>query len=161
MTGKEERLRASFPQVESRRRWSSRSQQPDAPDRRAEHGWTLIELVVVMAIITLLASMAMTVHKNGVTLGKEAVLREDLFRMRDAIDQYYADKGRYPADLQSLVSDGYLRSVPVDPMTGKADTWQTIPAEPDSNNPAADVGVYNVKSGSEGTSMNGQAYSEW
>ena len=143
------------------RRWRTRHQEPDAPDTAGNRGWTLIELVVVMAIITLLASMAMTVHKNGVTLGKEAVLREDLFRMRDAIDQYYADKGRYPADLQALVSDGYLRSVPVDPMTGSADTWQTIPAEPDSNNPGAQVGIYNIKSGSEGSSMGGQAYTEW
>lgn len=121
----------------------------------------MIELVVVMAIITVLASMAMTLHKNAITLGKEAVLREDLFRMRDAIDQYYADKGRYPADLQALVTDGYLRAIPVDPLTDSADTWQTIPAEPDSSSPGAEVGVYNVKSGSEGTSMANQAYSEW
>jgi general secretion pathway protein G len=161
VTGKEERLGASFPQVESRRRWSSRSQEPDAPHRRADHGWTLIELVVVMAIITLLASMAMTLHKNSVILGKEAVLREDLFRMRDAIDQYYADKGRYPADLQALVTDGYLRAIPVDPFTDSADSWQTIPAEPDSNNPSAEVGVFNVKSGASTSSLGGQAYSDW
>ncbi len=128
---------------------------------RSAQGWTLIELVVVMAIITLLASMAMTLHKNAITLGKEAVLREDLFRMRDAIDQYYADKGRYPADLQALVTDGYMRALPVDPFTDSADTWQTIPAEPDSNNPSAEVGVYNVKSGFEGSSMSNQAYNEW
>jgi general secretion pathway protein G len=128
---------------------------------QSAQGWTLIELVVVMAIIALLASMAMTNHKNGVTLGKETVLREDLFRMRDAIDQYYADKGRYPADLQALVSDGYLRAIPVDPFTDSADTWQTIPAEPDTNNPSAQVGIFNVKSGSERTSLSNQAYSEW
>jgi general secretion pathway protein G len=128
---------------------------------QSAQGWTLIELVVVMAIIALLASMAMTNHKNGVTLGKETVLREDLFRMRDAIDQYYADKGRYPADLQALVSDGYLRAIPVDPFTDSADTWQTIPAEPDTNNPSAQVGIFNVKSGSERTSLGNQAYSEW
>ena len=70
-----------------------------------------------MSIITVLAAMAMTVHRNSIILGREAVLREDLFRMRDAIDQYYADKGKYPADLQALVSDGYLRAVPNDPFT--------------------------------------------
>jgi general secretion pathway protein G len=128
---------------------------------QSAQGWTLIELVVVMAIIALLASMAMTNHVNGVRLGREAVLREDLFRMRDAIDQYYADKGRYPADLQALVSDGYMRAIPVDPFTDSADTWQTIPAEPDTNNPAAQVGIFNVKSGAEGTSLGNQAYSEW
>jgi general secretion pathway protein G len=162
VTGSSDRhTRFAWPDSTLRRRWSRRGQEPDAPNPSGDHGWTLIELVVVMAIITLLASMAMTVHRNGVMLGKEAVLREDLFRMRDAIDQYYADKGRYPADLQALVTDGYLRAIPVDPMTGSADTWQTIPAEPDTNNPGAEVGVYNIKSGAEGSSMAGQAYSEW
>jgi general secretion pathway protein G len=127
----------------------------------SQAGWTLIELVVVMSIITVLAAMAMTVHRNSITLGKEAVLREDLFRMRDAIDQYYADKGKYPADLQSLVGEGYLRAVPVDPMTESADTWQTIPAEPDASNPSADVGVFNVKSGSDKTSLMGQPYTDF
>lgn len=160
VTGKPAPDRFELSDVNPRQRWRARRVQ-DSPDTESHAGWTLIELVVVMAIITLLASMAMTVHKNGVTLGKEAVLREDLFRMRDAIDQYYADKARYPADLQALVTDGYLRSVPVDPFTGSADSWQTTPAEPDSNNPAAQVGIYNVKSGSEGSSMAGQAYAEW
>jgi general secretion pathway protein G len=81
--------------------------------------------------------------------------------MRDAIDQYYADKGKYPADLQSLVGEGYLRAVPVDPMTESADTWQTIPAEPDASNPSADVGVFNVKSGSDKTSLMGQPYTDF
>ena len=160
VTGKHEHDRTERPQTVARRRWQPRRQEPDAPER-SDRGWTLIELVVVMAIITLLASMAMTLHKNGVTLAKESVLREDLFRMRDAIDQYYADKGRYPADLQALVTDGYMRAIPVDPITGSADTWQTIAAEPDSNNPAAQVGIYNVKSGAEATSLSNQAYSEW
>jgi general secretion pathway protein G len=128
---------------------------------RSNAGWTLIELVVVMSIITVLAAMAMTVHRNGVQVSKESVLKTDLFRMRDAIDQYYADKQRYPADLQALVTDGYLRAVPVDPMTNSADTWQTIPAEPDAGNPSAEPGVYNVKSGAEGTSLTGQAYADW
>ncbi len=124
-------------------------------------GWTLIELVVVMAIIGVLAAMAMTVHRNSVTLTREAVLKEDLFRMRDAIDQYYADKGRYPADLQALVSDGYMREVPIDPFTDSRDTWQTIQAEADPSNPAAEPGVFNVKSGSDKVSMQGQPYADW
>ena len=114
-----------------------------------------------MAIITVLAAMAMTVHRNSVILGREAVLREDLFRMRDAIDQYYADKGKYPADLQALVSDGYLRAVPNDPFTDSAETWQTIPAEPDANNPSAEPGVFNVKSGSDKSSLMGTPYSDF
>ena len=124
-------------------------------------GWTLIELVVVMAIITVLAGIATIGATNAVKNSKEATLREDLFRMRDAIDQYYADKGKYPADLQALVTDQYIREVPIDPVSNSRDTWQTIPAEPDPSNPAADPGIFNVKSGAEGTSIQGVAYSEF
>jgi general secretion pathway protein G len=129
--------------------------------RRAQAGWTLIELVIVMAIITVLASLATVGARNAVYLAREATLKEDLFRMRDAIDQYYADKGKYPADLQALVSDQYMREVPVDPITNTRDSWQTIPAEPDPANPGADPGIFNVKSGAEGTSLQGQPYSEF
>jgi general secretion pathway protein G len=128
---------------------------------RSASGWTLIELVVVMVIIAVLAGMAMTVHRNSITLAKEAVLKEDLFRLRDALDQYYADKNRYPADLQALVSDGYIREVPIDPFTDSRDTWQAIPAEPDPGNPNAEFGVFNVKSGSDRLSLQGTPYSEW
>jgi general secretion pathway protein G len=129
--------------------------------RRGKGGWTLIELVIVMAIITVLAALATVGAQNAVTLSREATLKEDLFRMRDAIDQYYADKGKYPADLQALVTDQYMREVPVDPISRSRDTWQTIPAEPDPNNPSADPGIFNVKSGAEGISLQGQAYAEF
>jgi general secretion pathway protein G len=129
--------------------------------RRGQRGWTLIELVIVMAIITVLASLATVGARNAVTLSREATLKEDLFRMRDAIDQYYADKGKYPSDLQALVTDQYIREVPVDPISNSRDTWQTVPAEPDPSNPSADPGIFNVKSGAEGTSLQGQAYSEF
>ena len=132
-----------------------------APAARGHGGWTLIELVIVMAIITVLASLATVGARNAVTLSQEATLKEDLFRMRDAIDQYYADKGKYPADLQALVTDQYMREVPVDPISRSRDSWQTIPAEPDPTNPSADPGIFNVKSGAEGTSLQGQAYSEF
>jgi general secretion pathway protein G len=124
-------------------------------------GWTLIELVIVMAIIAVLASLATVGAGNAVMLSREATLKEDLFRMRDAIDQYYADKGKYPADLQALVSDQYMREVPIDPITESRDSWQTIPAEPDPNNPSLEPGIYNVKSGAEGTSMQGTPYTEF
>jgi general secretion pathway protein G len=129
--------------------------------RRGQGGWTLIELVIVMAIITVLASLAVVGARNAVYLSKEATLKEDLFRMRDAIDQYYADKGKYPADLQALVTDHYMREVPADPITRSRDSWQAIPAEPDPTNPSADPGIFNVKSGAEGISLQGQAYSEF
>ena len=80
---------------------------------------------------------------------RESVLKEDLFRMRDAIDQYYADKGQYPSTLDALVSDGYMRKIPEDPFTKSSSSWQTVPAEPDPNNPTAEAGVYDVKSGSD------------
>jgi general secretion pathway protein G len=131
------------------------------PRRRSEAGWTLIELVIVMAIITVLAALATVGARNAVTLSKEATLKEDLFRMRDAIDQYYADKGKYPLDLQALVTDQYMREVPIDPISQSRDTWQTIPAEPDPANPTAEPGIFNVKSGAEGTSLQGTAYTEF
>jgi len=129
--------------------------------RRAEAGFTLIELMVVVALIAVLAGMGVVQYRNAVVRTKEAVLQEDLFRMRDAIDQYYADKAKYPLDLATLVSEGYLRQVPKDPITNSSETWQTIPSEPDPSNPSADVGIFNVKSGSDGTSIDGTRYAEW
>jgi general secretion pathway protein G len=124
-------------------------------------GFTLIEVMVVMALIVVLASVGLTVYTNSVIRAKESVLKEDLFRMRDAIDQYNADKGRYPATLQDLVSEKYLRTIPKDPFTNSADTWREVPSEPDPNNPTAQPGVYDVRSGSEQTALDGTKYSEW
>jgi len=127
---------------------------------RAE-GFTLIELMIVMAIIVILAGIATALYVNSIQRSKEAVLKSDLFRMRDAIDQYYADKGKYPATLDALVSDQYLRKIPDDPITKSADTWQTVPAEPDPANPSAEPGIYDVKSGAQGTALDGSSYSDW
>ncbi len=124
-------------------------------------GFTLVELLIVMALISLLAAMAVVQYKNSVRRSEEAVLKTNLFRVRDAIDQYYADKGKYPASLESLVSDGYLRAVPEDPITKSRDTWQTVPAEPDPNNPSADPGIYNIKSGAPGSALDGSSYVDW
>jgi general secretion pathway protein G len=124
-------------------------------------GFTLIELMVVISLIVLLASIGLTTYTNSVTRSKEAVLKEDLFRLRDAIDQYYADRNKYPETLQTLVDEKYLRALPVDPFTQSADTWQEEMSEPDPNNPTASPGVYDVKSGSEGTALDGSKYAEW
>ncbi|MEW6322232.1 MAG: prepilin-type N-terminal cleavage/methylation domain-containing protein [Acidobacteriota bacterium] len=124
-------------------------------------GFTMIEVLVVVTLIVLLASIGMVQYRNSVQSAKEAVLKENLFRMRDAIDQYYADKNKYPQALADLVSEGYLREIPKDPMTDSADTWQTIAAEPDPNNPASEPGVYDVKSGSERTALDGTRYADW
>jgi len=124
-------------------------------------GFTLIELLIVIALITVLATMGVVQYRNSIQSSKEAVLHTDLFRMRDAIDQYYADKGKYPSSLDTLVSDGYMRKIPEDPITRSADTWQTDPAEPDPSNPSSEPGIYNVKSGATGTALDGSSYSDW
>jgi len=124
-------------------------------------GFTLVELLIVISLISILAAMGLVQYKNSVVSSREAVLRTDLFRMRDAIDQYYADKGKYPSALDSLVSDGYMRKVPEDPVTKSSDTWVTVPAEPDPNNPSAEAGIYDVKSGAQGTALDGSNYSDW
>jgi general secretion pathway protein G len=129
--------------------------------QRATGGYTLVELMIVVTLIIILASVGLATYSNSVHRAREAVLKEDLFRMRDAIDQYYADKNKYPASLQDLVSDGYLREIPKDPITDSADTWVIENAEPDPNNLAAELGVYNVRSGSEAVAMDGTKYSEW
>jgi general secretion pathway protein G len=124
-------------------------------------GFTLIELMIVMALITVLASIGLAVHANSQTRAREAVLKEDLFRLRDAIDQYYADKNMYPASLDSLVTEKYLRAIPVDPFTQRTDTWQPTMSELDPANPSAQPGVYDVKSGSERFALDGTQYSTW
>jgi general secretion pathway protein G len=131
------------------------------PNYQIQRGFTLIELLVVLTMIVVLASMGLAQYRTSVIHSREAVLKEDLFRMREAIDQYYADKGQYPSTLDALVSDGYLRKLPDDPFTKSSSTWQAVPAEPDPNNPTAEPGVYDVKSGSEGTALDGSKYAEW
>ena len=124
-------------------------------------GFTLIELMIVMALIVVLASIGLAMHANSQTRAREAVLKEDLFRLRDALDQYYADKNMYPASLDALVSEKYLRAIPVDPFTQSADTWQTTMSESDPTNPSAQPGVYDVKSGSDREALDGTLYSSW
>jgi general secretion pathway protein G len=126
-----------------------------------ERGFTLIELLVVASILIVLAGIGLAQYRNSRTRAQEAVLKEDLFRMRDAIDQYYADKMMYPGTLDALVSEGYLRKLPDDPFTMSSSTWQTVPSEPDPNNPTASPGVYDVKSGSEATALDDTKYAEW
>jgi len=128
---------------------------------RRQAGFTLVELLVVLAIISILASMAVVQYRNSVQLANEAALKTNLVRMRDAIDQYYADKGKYPGSLDALVTDHYLRKIPEDPFTKSADTWQTVPAEPDPANPSAEAGIYDVKSGATGQALDGRSFSDW
>ena len=124
-------------------------------------GFTLIELLIVMSLIVILAGIGLAVHANSQTRAREAVLKEDLFRMRDAIDQYYADRNTYPPSLEALVSEKYLRAIPEDPLTDSNTTWQVTMSEIDPANPAAQPGVFDVKSGSQGTALDGTMYADW
>ena len=127
---------------------------------RRAGGWTLIELTIVIALISVLAGLAMAGYRTAVTRSREAVLKENLFRMRDAIDQFYADRDEYPAALDDLVTHGYVRAVPDDPFTSSAATWQIVPAPVDPADVLA-TGVFDVRSGSDRTALDGSRYSEW
>jgi general secretion pathway protein G len=124
-------------------------------------GFTLIELLIVMTIAVILAGVGLTLYGTSVTRAKEAALSEDLFQMRKAIDEYYADKQKYPSSLDALVSEKYLREIKPDPFTQSVDSWQTTMSEPDAANPSAETGIWNVKSGATGTGSDGRPYSEW
>jgi general secretion pathway protein G len=124
-------------------------------------GFTLMEMMIVMVLIVILAGIGLTSYGNSVQRAKEATLKEDLFRMRDAIDQYYADKNKYPANLDALVTEKYLRAIPVDPFTGSAESWQTTTSDPDPGNPSLDTGISDVKSGSDQSGLDGSRYADW
>lgn len=119
-------------------------------------GFTLIELLVVMTIVALLLSVALPRYFGHLEKSREAVLRQDLAVMRGAIDTYHGDTGRYPETLEALVDARYLRALPVDPITERADTWQTV--EPSGGESG---GVYDVRSGAPGTARDGTRYGDW
>ena len=124
-------------------------------------GWTLIELMIVISLIMILSSVALAAYRNSVVSAREAVLHADLQQMREAIDQYYADKGKYPDSLDALVSERYLRAVPKDPITDQTDSWQTVQADPEPGSVSASAGIYDVKSGSNDTALDGSRYADW
>jgi general secretion pathway protein G len=117
--------------------------------------------MVVLSLVVILASLAMVQYRRTIVYAKEAVLRDDLTKMREAIDQYYADKNEYPPSLSALASEGYLREVPKDPITDSASSWTEVPAEPDATALSTTPGVFDVKSGSDQTALDGTQYSTW
>jgi general secretion pathway protein G len=125
------------------------------PAVRSPHGFTLVELLVVMAIIATLLSIVAPRYFNSLDRSRETVLRQDLNIMRDAIDKFNSDTGKYPADLAELVEKRYLRAIPVDPLTESSETWVIVPP------PNADGGMYDVRSGSAGQAKDGTLYAEW
>jgi len=129
--------------------------------KRRQRGFTLIELLVVCAIIGILSAVAVANFRRSIIKAKEAALQHDLYTMRTLINQYFADKGKYPADISSLVDDHYLQAIPKDPFTESPDTWVTEPAEQDDADITTEPGIANVRSGASGTSMDGRSYSEF
>ena len=136
--------------------------------KKSESGFTLLELLVVMTIIGILAAIAVPALKDSPQRAREAALREDLFAMRSVIDQHHGVKGNYPPDLQTLVTDGYLRKIPVDPMTKSADTWVVAYEEASAASDAAPdasasttPGIIDVHSGSTAKALDGTLYKDW
>jgi general secretion pathway protein G len=125
------------------------------PMNKSKQGFTFIELMVVMAIIATIVAIAMPRYFDGLQRTKETALKQNLKEMRDAIDHYHADKGVYPATLQAMVTERYLRFIPDDPITEAADTWQIV------NTPNSENRVYDVTSGAAEVDSNGVAYSSW
>jgi general secretion pathway protein G len=121
-----------------------------------KQGYTLIEMMIVISIISILATIALPNFQRSLVRAKETNLRRTLFIMRDTIDQYYADNGRYPDSLLDLESAKYIRQIPLDPFTGRTDTWVTIPPEG-----FAEGNVYDVHSGSNKVGLEGVPYNEW
>jgi len=124
---------------------------------RTARGFTLMELLVVLTLVAVLASLVAPVVSSSILRAKEATLKENLFIMRKAIDDYYADQGDYPGSLQQLVEKRYIRRLPVDPLTDRSDSWVEVRAEEDGKQ----GGIIDVRSGSEEKSGDGAAYRDW
>ena len=124
-------------------------------------GFTLIELVAVMTILAVLATVGVVGVRRHYKTAKEAVLKEDIYELNDCLNQYMADRGRYPTAIKELRDYGYVREIPVDPMTGSSDTWVTEFESPSPEDPDAEVGIFRIRSGSADTTSDGIPYSDW
>lgn len=124
--------------------------------RPARRGFTLIELLIVLGIVALLLSLAVPRYFSSIDSTKETILAENLRNVREVIDQYHADRGRYPDSLDQLVEKNYLRALPVDPITDSTDSWIVVPPEDESKG-----AVYSIRSGAPGNGRNGTPYADW
>lgn len=129
--------------------------------RQSIKGFTLLELLTVLTIIAILSTIALVGYQYKVKTAREAVLRENLFQINHALEQHRSDRGRYPSSLSALVDLGYLRSIPIDPMTNSRETWQTETEPSDPDAPNQELGIWRVRSGSSDTGENGIPYNEW
>ena len=126
------------------------------PTANRRFGFTLVELLVVISIIAVLLTLAVPRYFSSVEKSKETVLKENLALVRDSLQKYYSDKGKYPERLEDLAKDRYLRKIPVDPITDSDSTWVVVPPQG-----AATGGVYDVRSGAPGQGSDGTPYGEW
>src|ERR1700734_3522336 len=146
------------------RAWTRRAMElpmPNGEVNRRRFGFTFIELMIVMAIIAVLMAVAVPVYTRAIVRSKESVLKNNLFTLRTVIDEYTYDKQKAPQTLQDLVSDGYLRQVPMDPITGSNDSWKLIMEDATNTVNQTMPGIFDVRSGSDLTSLEGTPYSEW
>jgi general secretion pathway protein G len=128
---------------------------------RRRLGFTLVELMIVMAIVVILIGIAVPYYQKSITRAKESVLRNNLFTMRTVIDEYTYDHQKAPQQMSEVVTDGYLRTIPTDPMTGSNTTWQYIQEDAGTAANQDQPGIFDVKSGSDKTSLDGTKYSDW
>jgi len=134
---------------------------PNGKKRSWRRGFTFVELMVVVTIIVILVSMAIPQLTKSITRSKESVLRNNLFTLRTVIDNYSYDKGKAPQSLQDLVSEGYLRAVPADPMNNYSTDWRTVLEDSTNSVNQSEPGIWDVHSSSDKTSLDGTPYSEW
>jgi len=128
---------------------------------RSRQGFTLVELMIVMTIVPILVSIAVPLYQRSILRAKESVLKNNLFTMRTLIDEYTLDKQKAPLTLQDLVTEGYLREIPYDPITRSNETWRVIMEDSPASTSQSEPGIFDVRSGSEAVSLEGTRYSDW
>lgn len=124
-------------------------------------GFTIVEMIIVMAIISIILALAIPIYQKSLIRARESVLKNNLFTMRTVIDEFTYDKQKAPQDLRDLVDAGYLRAIPVDPLTGRSDTWRVEMEDGLASVNQTEPGIYDVRSGSDQRSLEGTPYSEW